>query len=69
MHPRNPFFEKPPNFNQLAELYPEFSKYCSSDPQKAKVDFKDPNALRALYCVLMKHYFGQLINSLQTLTC
>ena len=58
MHPRNPFFENPPSFEQLAKLYPELSSYFIFESGKKKIDFKDPNALRALYCILMKNYFS-----------
>ena len=64
MHPRNPFFNKPPDFEKLKNLYPEFSKFFFKD--KTKIDlsynFKDPEALRCLYCILMKEYFGKLIH-------
>ncbi len=64
MHPRNPFYNNPPDFENLAKLHPEFSTYCMTEETKANkrrsmnIDFKDPNALKALYRVLMKHYFN-----------
>ena len=58
MHPRNPFYEKTPDFEHLSKLYPEFSKYCIKKSNKQTLDYKDPNALKALYSVLMKEYFG-----------
>lgn len=64
MHPRNPFFNNPPDFAKLALLYPEFLKYCqykqvkSSNDQTCTIDFKDPEALKAVCCVLLKDSFG-----------
>jgi hypothetical protein len=60
MHTRNPFYNNPPDYAQLAETYPEFAKFCQSvgNTNKFKLDYTDPEALRALYCVLMKHYFS-----------
>jgi len=64
MHPRNPFYNNPPDFENLAKLYPEFSTYFTtnettlSNKKLKKINFKDPNVLKALYIVLMKHYFN-----------
>ena len=59
MHPRNPFYNNPPDFKQLAKLFPEFSKIFKNN----FIDFKDPEALRVLCCTLMKHIFGTLIKN------
>jgi hypothetical protein len=59
MHPRNPFYNKPPNFQQLAQLYPDFSKFLKlNDKKKFVIDFKDAESLKALCCVLLKHLYG-----------
>ena len=63
MHKRNPFFDNPPDFDLLAELYPEFesclnSQATSNEKNKRKIDFKNPEFVKTLYCVLMKHYFS-----------
>lgn len=60
MHPRNPFYAKPPDFAQLAQAYPEFGKYCQTDEKSNKtcIDFKNAESLRALCCVLLKSLFG-----------
>ncbi|KAK9871833.1 hypothetical protein WA026_014290 [Henosepilachna vigintioctopunctata] len=53
MHPRN-IYIKPPNFKELAILYPEFRKYLQQDiAGKVTLDFKDVNAIRALSRVLL----------------
>lgn len=61
MHPRNPFYNKPPDFAKLAQTYPEFSQYLSSE-HKTSIDFKSPESLRALCCVLLKDLFGLTID-------
>ncbi len=63
MHTRSPFFNKPPDYAELAKKYPEFAKVCQPDTSKTqldklKLDYNDARALQVLYCVLMKHYFG-----------
>jgi hypothetical protein len=61
MHPRNPFFNNKANFEELANLYDDFSNFCkiekSGEAVKYIFDFKNPEAIRCLYCTLMKHYF------------
>uniref|UniRef100_A0A914RJP6 Uncharacterized protein n=1 Tax=Parascaris equorum TaxID=6256 RepID=A0A914RJP6_PAREQ len=32
MHPRNPYKDKPPDFNELAEKYSEFRSHCFIAP-------------------------------------
>jgi methyltransferase len=59
MHPRNPFYNNPPNFEQLAKLYPDFSNFLKlNDKNKLAIDFMDANSLKALCCVLLKHLYG-----------
>ncbi|XP_050717977.1 RNA N6-adenosine-methyltransferase METTL16-like [Eriocheir sinensis] len=62
MHPRNPY-KTPPSFKQLAKDYPEFRAHCSYDVgDKVHLDFKNPNALRALTTCLLHHDFGLEVN-------
>ncbi|XP_067010726.2 U6 small nuclear RNA (adenine-(43)-N(6))-methyltransferase [Anabrus simplex] len=58
MHPRN-IYRKPPNFKELAIKYPEFRECVKVElTGKVKLDFKKPEALRALTCTLLKKDFG-----------
>jgi hypothetical protein len=61
MHRRNPFYGNPPDFRQLAQLYPEFEKYCVLTNEKCDINFKDPDALKCLACVLLKHLYSKNI--------
>ncbi|KAF9292747.1 Methyltransferase-like protein 16 [Linnemannia elongata] len=69
MHPNNPYFNNPPNFVALAQLYPslapfvtvktksESSKGTSGAETKGIINFQDPSALRELtYCLLKKDF-------------
>ncbi|XP_063973301.1 U6 small nuclear RNA (adenine-(43)-N(6))-methyltransferase isoform X3 [Diachasmimorpha longicaudata] len=57
MHPRNKY-KIEPNFKELAEIYPEFKKHLATDlAGKLKFNFKDPDSLRVLAKVLLKHDF------------
>lgn len=59
MHPRNVYKEKKPNFQALAVKYPEFQCHTSQEISgKVTLNFKDPDALRALSTVLLKEDFG-----------
>lgn len=60
MHPRNPFFNKPPDFFQLSQKYPEFSRFClpTKIEKIATVDFKNPESLRAVCWVLLRDLFN-----------
>ena len=65
MHPRNPFYKNPPDFNQLAALYPDFSSHCTCITEKSgtktyRINFHDPNAVKSLTCTLLKHLFGKI---------
>lgn len=61
MHPRNPFYKNPPDFYKLAQMYPEFSKFCKfKNNNKCTIDFKNPSALRSLSCTLLKDLYGKL---------
>ncbi|KAG9067788.1 Methyltransferase-like protein 16 [Linnemannia hyalina] len=69
MHPNNPYFDNPPNFVALAQLYPSLapfvtvkknsksSKGSSGAETKGIINFQDPSALRELtYCLLKKDF-------------
>ena len=59
MHTRNPFFNKTPDYAELAKLYPEFGRVCKQiSVNKYTVDYNDPVALKSLYCILMRHFLG-----------
>lgn len=38
MHPRNKYRENPPDFKNLADMYPEFKQYCKLE-LNGKVNF------------------------------
>jgi hypothetical protein len=59
MHPRNPFKNNPPDFANLAKLYPEFASHCRLDGEKCTIDFTNANVLRSLCCTLMKDLFSK----------
>lgn len=62
MHPRNPY-RTPPSFKQLAQLYPEFRKYCSYDLDgKVRLNFTDPRALAELAIALLHKDFGLTVS-------
>ncbi|OAQ31368.1 S-adenosyl-L-methionine dependent methyltransferase [Linnemannia elongata AG-77] len=62
MHPNNPYFNNPPNFVALAQLYPSLApllslKGSSGAETKGIINFQDPSALRELtYCLLKKDF-------------
>ena len=59
MHPRNNYRNSPPDFIKLAEQHEEFRKHTKQGKfQGLTIDFKDPEALRALNCTLLEHDFG-----------
>ncbi|XP_077336622.1 RNA N(6)-adenosine-methyltransferase METTL16 isoform X2 [Lithobates pipiens] len=63
MHPRNRYKDQPPNFAHLASKYPEFQKHVSvSLSGRVSLNFKDPEAVRALTCTLLKEDFGLTID-------
>ncbi|XP_049831603.1 U6 small nuclear RNA (adenine-(43)-N(6))-methyltransferase-like isoform X3 [Schistocerca gregaria] len=58
MHPRN-IYKNPPNFKELAILYPDFRKHAKQDVAgKVSINFQDQEALRALTTALLKKDFG-----------
>lgn len=62
MHPRNRYKDKPPDFAYLASKYPDFQQHVhTSLTGRAVVNFKEPEAVRALTCTLLKEDFGLTI--------
>jgi len=58
MHPRNIFKDCRPNFEELAEEFPEFQPFVYKGAAgKPYVDFQDPASLKALSTVLLKKHF------------
>ncbi|VDK82807.1 unnamed protein product [Litomosoides sigmodontis] len=59
MHPRNPYKDRPPDFNLLADKFVEFRSHCYISPNgKLKVNFRDTNAVRILARTLLLSDFG-----------
>nr|XP_046244904.1 RNA N6-adenosine-methyltransferase mettl16 [Scatophagus argus]XP_046244905.1 RNA N6-adenosine-methyltransferase mettl16 [Scatophagus argus] len=62
MHPRNRYKDKPPDFGYLASKYPDFQQHVhTSLSGRPVVNFKEPEAVRALTCTLLKEDFGLTI--------
>ncbi|KAK4284838.1 hypothetical protein QN277_001618 [Acacia crassicarpa] len=56
IHPRNKYSENPPDFSQLASLYPSFQPYVFYSPDgRPNIDWTDFNATRELTRVLLLH--------------
>uniref|UniRef100_A0A665VYK6 U6 small nuclear RNA (adenine-(43)-N(6))-methyltransferase n=1 Tax=Echeneis naucrates TaxID=173247 RepID=A0A665VYK6_ECHNA len=60
MHPRNRYKDRPPDFAYLASKYPDFQQYVHTS-LTGRVNFKEPEAVRALTCTLLKEDFGLTI--------
>lgn len=59
MHPRNRYRKNKPDYKALAVEYPDFRRHVTIDlTGKVWVDYKDPQALRALSSTLLKHDFN-----------
>ncbi|MCJ8740089.1 hypothetical protein PDJAM_G00054790 [Pangasius djambal] len=59
MHPRNRYKDKPPDFAYLSSKYPDFQKHVKTTLSgRVMLNFKDPEAVRALTCTLLKEDFG-----------
>ncbi|KAJ3589976.1 hypothetical protein NHX12_007933 [Muraenolepis orangiensis] len=59
MHPRNRYKDTPPDFAYLASKYPEFQQHVhTSIAGRSMLNFKEPEAVRALTCTLLKEDFG-----------
>ncbi|XP_011256449.2 U6 small nuclear RNA (adenine-(43)-N(6))-methyltransferase isoform X1 [Camponotus floridanus] len=62
IHPRNKY-KKPPDYKQLAVLYPEFREIAIMDiAGKIRINFQDKKSLRVLTETLLKHDFDLHIN-------
>ncbi|KAJ0022122.1 hypothetical protein NQD34_009612 [Periophthalmus magnuspinnatus] len=62
MHPRNRYKDKPPDFAYLAAKYPEFQQHVQTSlVGRPVINFKEPEAVRALTCTLLKEDFGLTI--------
>lgn len=62
MHPRNRYKDKPPDFAYLASKYPDFQQHVQTSlVGRPVVNFKEPEAVRALTCTLLKEDFGLTI--------
>ncbi|XP_026395899.1 U6 small nuclear RNA (adenine-(43)-N(6))-methyltransferase-like [Papaver somniferum] len=60
IHPRNKYSENPPDFQQLASLYPSFQPFVFYSPRdgRPRIDWTDFNATRELTRVLLFHDHG-----------
>ncbi|KAJ9115850.1 hypothetical protein QFC22_004992 [Naganishia vaughanmartiniae] len=58
MHPKNPYLNRPPNFDELGAEYPSFKPFVShTEAGKPYIDFKNPAALRELTRSLLNKDF------------
>ncbi|XP_075052864.1 RNA N(6)-adenosine-methyltransferase METTL16 [Mixophyes fleayi] len=63
MHPRNRYKDNPPDFAYLASKYPEFKQHVNVNLSgRVSLNFKYPEAVRALTCTLLKEDFGLSID-------
>ncbi|XP_028938135.1 RNA N6-adenosine-methyltransferase METTL16 [Ornithorhynchus anatinus] len=63
MHVRNRYKDKPPDFAFLASKYPDFKQHVQINLSgRVSLNFKDPEAVRALTCTLLKEDFGLTID-------
>ncbi|XP_070826531.1 RNA N(6)-adenosine-methyltransferase mettl16 isoform X1 [Chaetodon trifascialis] len=70
MHPRNRYKDKPPDFGYLASKYPDFQQHVHTSLTgrpvhvcfSSRVNFKEPEAVRALTCTLLKEDFNLTID-------
>ncbi|NXS55242.1 MET16 methyltransferase, partial [Brachypteracias leptosomus] len=63
MHARNRYKDKPPDFAYLATKYPAFQRHLQTTlTGRVSLNFKDPEAVRALTCTLLKEDFGLTID-------
>ncbi|KAL0073039.1 hypothetical protein F4703DRAFT_1800025 [Phycomyces blakesleeanus] len=58
MHPRNQYKNNPPNFKQLAKECPELQPFVCGLESNPYIDFKNPEASRALTIALLERDFG-----------
>ncbi|KAL6078541.1 hypothetical protein STEG23_011110 [Scotinomys teguina] len=63
MHVRNRYKDKPPDFAYLASKYPDFKQHIQINLNgRVSLNFKDPEAVRALTCTLLREDFGLSID-------
>ncbi|XP_040605068.1 RNA N6-adenosine-methyltransferase METTL16 isoform X2 [Mesocricetus auratus] len=63
MHARNRYKDKPPDFAYLASKYPDFKQHIQINLSgRVSLNFKDPEAVRALTCTLLREDFGLSID-------
>ncbi|XP_051013895.1 RNA N6-adenosine-methyltransferase METTL16 [Acomys russatus] len=63
MHARNRYKDKPPDFAYLASKYPDFKQHIQINLNgRVSLNFKDPEAVRALTCTLLREDFGLCID-------
>lgn len=63
MHARNRYKDKPPDFAYLASKYPDFKQHIQINLNgRVSLNFKDPGAVRALTCTLLREDFGLSID-------
>ncbi|XP_032768204.1 RNA N6-adenosine-methyltransferase METTL16 [Rattus rattus] len=63
MHARNRYKDKPPDFAYLASKYPDFKQHIQINLNgRVSLNFKDPEAVRALTCTLLREDFGLSID-------
>uniref|UniRef100_A0A8C9E8R9 U6 small nuclear RNA (adenine-(43)-N(6))-methyltransferase n=1 Tax=Phocoena sinus TaxID=42100 RepID=A0A8C9E8R9_PHOSS len=63
MHARNRYKDKPPDFAYLASKYPDFQQHVQINLNgRVSLNFKDPEAVRALTCTLLREDFGLSID-------
>uniref|UniRef100_A0A8D2GWT1 METTL16 n=1 Tax=Urocitellus parryii TaxID=9999 RepID=A0A8D2GWT1_UROPR len=63
MHERNKYKDIPPDFAYLTSKYPDFKQHVQINLNaRVSVNFKDPEAVRALTCTLLKEDFGLSID-------
>uniref|UniRef100_A0A7N9D4J7 U6 small nuclear RNA (adenine-(43)-N(6))-methyltransferase n=1 Tax=Macaca fascicularis TaxID=9541 RepID=A0A7N9D4J7_MACFA len=63
MHARNRYKDKPPDFAYLASKYSDFKQHVQINLNgRVSLNFKDPEAVRALTCTLLREDFGLSID-------
>eukprot|EP01127_Copromyxa_protea_P015414 TRINITY_DN442_c1_g1_i1.p1 TRINITY_DN442_c1_g1~~TRINITY_DN442_c1_g1_i1.p1 ORF type:complete len:464 (+),score=88.72 TRINITY_DN442_c1_g1_i1:31-1422(+) len=61
MHDRNPYKKSPPDFKQLASLYPSFAEHVITKGGSATLDWNNPESLCELTKALLHKDFGVTI--------
>ena len=61
MHPMSPYYKNKPNFQELAEKYPDIMEDClvhHSGSNYVSIDWTNPSSQRSLTTALLRHDFG-----------